>query len=189
MLLDALKDFEWQNEPENVRFNENGMVVLSRNKTDFWQSKGHHFQKDDGHFFFCESKGDFRLITKWKLNEPSDAFCQSGMMLRVDEKNWFKFSLMSENKEQSKLGSSLTVNGSSDWAVIDLPYPVTEIWYKLVRNQDDYIAYYSLDGVKYFQHRLFYLPSDQGRIKVGAYIASPQQSNFEACLEILDLEA
>lgn len=188
MLLDSLKDFEWYNEPEDVYFMETGMSVVSKSKTDFWQSKGHKFQKDDGHFFYTESKGDFRLIIKWRLEEPSDFFCQSGIMLRTDSQNWFKFSLMSENKEQAKLGSSLTISGSSDWAVIDLPNPVREIWYKLVRNQDDYIAYYSLDGKKYSQHRLLYLPSEQGKVKVGAYVASPQIKDFEACLEILDME-
>ena len=189
MLLDSLKDFEWYNEPENVRFNDAGMIVESRAGTDFWQSKNHNFIKDNGHFFFCEAKGDFRLIVKWCLSEAIGNFSQCGLMLRQDARNWFKFSLMSESAEKAKLGSSINYAGNSDWAVIDLPYPPTEIWYKLVRNQDDYIAYYSLDGVKYSQHRLFYMPSNQGKIKVGAYTAAPQQKDFEACLEILDFEA
>ena len=29
MLLDALKDFSWYNEPENVRFQEDGLLVDS----------------------------------------------------------------------------------------------------------------------------------------------------------------
>lgn len=38
MLLDALRDFEWLNEPLDVNFEEAGMRVLTHNKTDFWQS-------------------------------------------------------------------------------------------------------------------------------------------------------
>ena len=51
MLLTNLRDFEWYNEPEDVSFEERGMAVLTKNKTDFWQSKHHNFKKDDGHFF------------------------------------------------------------------------------------------------------------------------------------------
>lgn len=188
MLLDALKDFEWYNEAENVRFSEKGMLVESKPNTDFWQSKQHAFSKDNGHFFYMDASGDFRLIIKWSCDEI-EKFCQCGLMLRADEKNWFKISLLADNQDAQRIGSSLSKEMSSDWAIADLSYPVNEIWYKLIRNQDDYIAYYSLDGVKYFQHRLFYMPSEQGKIKVGAYIASPQKTKFEACLEILDFEA
>ena len=34
MLLDALRDFEWLNEPLDVNFEEAGMRVLTHNKTD-----------------------------------------------------------------------------------------------------------------------------------------------------------
>ena len=36
MLLDALKDFEWLNEPEEVYFGESGMKVKAMPDTDFW---------------------------------------------------------------------------------------------------------------------------------------------------------
>ena len=35
MLLDALRDFEWLNEPLDVNFDEMGMRVLTHDKTDF----------------------------------------------------------------------------------------------------------------------------------------------------------
>ncbi len=188
MLLDALKDFEWYNEPENVCFPEKGMMVTSKSQTDFWQSKQHNFSKDDGHFFYIETASDFRLIIKWSFN-LLEKFSQCGLMIRANPKEWFKISLLSDNKETYRIGSSLTKDGSSDWAINELTMPVNEIWYKLVRNQDEYIASYSLDGVKYHQHRLFYFPSKDGKVKTGAYIASPQTAKFNACLEILNLEA
>ena len=189
MLLDSLKDFEWYNEPKDVRFNETGMSVVCQEKTDFWQSAAHHFSKDDGHFFFSESKGDFCLIVKWVLDKPAESFSQCGIMLRADSQNWFKFGTMAENEDSPKLGSSLTKLGSSDWAVVNLSKPIKEMWYKLVRNQDDYIAYYSEDGIIYKQNRLFFLPAEMGKIKVGVYAASPQQKEFIANLEILNLVA
>ena len=38
MFLEQLRDFEWYNEPADVSFDERGMRVLSRARTDFWQS-------------------------------------------------------------------------------------------------------------------------------------------------------
>ncbi len=38
MLLDSLKDFFWLNEPANVRFVEEGMLVETLPETDFWES-------------------------------------------------------------------------------------------------------------------------------------------------------
>lgn len=187
MLLDALKDFEWYNEPENVRFNDVGMVVNTKPKTDFWQSTHHNFHKDNGHFFFTRINHDFSLIVKWHFDKAL-AFDQCGIMLRVDERNWFKMSLMSERADQPKLGTSLTNFGYSDWAVVELTQPLNEIWYKLQCRGGDYIAYYSLDGLQYHQLRLFHLVNDSGEIKVGAYTASPQRSDFECILEILNLE-
>ena len=43
MLLDALRDFTWYNEPHNVRFIEEGMIVEVAEQTDFWQSAAHIF--------------------------------------------------------------------------------------------------------------------------------------------------
>lgn len=186
MLLDALKDFEWYNEPENVRFNDWGMVINTKPKTDFWQSTHHNFKKDNGHFFFTRVSGDFSLVVKWHFDKAY-AFDQCGLMMRIDERNWFKASLMSETADKPKLGSSLTNFGYSDWAVLDLQTPVTEIWYKLICRQSDCIAYYSLDGQNYRQLRLFHLVNDGGEAKVGAYTAAPQRSDFECTLEVLDL--
>ncbi len=56
MLLDALKDFRWYNEPENVRFQEDGLLVDSLSETDFWANMAHRFNKDDGHFFIRQLK-------------------------------------------------------------------------------------------------------------------------------------
>lgn len=185
MLLDALKDFEWYNEPENVRFNDLGMVVTSRPKTDFWQSTHHQFHKDDGHFFFSRVNGDFTLDVKWHF-ENAGKFNQCGLMLRVDERNWFKLSLMSEKNEEPKLGTSLTNFGYSDWAILELAESIKDIWYRLKCYKGDYIAYYSLDGEVYKQLRLFHLVNDHSGIKVGAYVCSPQHSDFECVLELLN---
>lgn len=56
MLLDALRDFSWYNEPHNVRFIEEGMIVEVAEQTDFWQSAAHNFHRDNGHFFIRKNR-------------------------------------------------------------------------------------------------------------------------------------
>lgn len=82
--MEQLRDFEWYNEPADVSFDERGMRVLSRARTDFWQSLHHRFSKDDGHFFFTRKTGNFSCTVKWNF-ETDGSFDQCGIMLRIDE--------------------------------------------------------------------------------------------------------
>lgn len=187
MLLEQLRDFEWYNEPLDVSFDERGMKVLSRDKTDFWQSLHHKFYKDDGHFFFTRKTGNFVFTIRWDF-ETNGNFDQCGIMLRIDERNWFKASVMFENFRQPMLGSSVTNNGYSDWAAQDIPMGINQVWYKIKRINGDYIIYFSMDGIKFKQIRLFHLLNDFPEVKVGAYICSPQREGFEATLSQIDFD-
>lgn len=187
MNFELLEKFEWYNDPENVRFEQDGgMVIFAKKGGDFWQSVHRGFKKDDGHFFFCRENGDFSLTLKWNF-ERLEKFSQCGIMLRIDERNWFKASLMNENADENVLASSLSVGGHSDWSGFSLNKPVEEIWFKLSRVGDDYVFFYSLDGIKFVKQRMFYLKSYE-EVKAGAYIASPNQSDFCAELSHLKLD-
>lgn len=187
MLLEQLRDFEWYNEPLDVSFDERGMKVLSRDKTDFWQSLHHKFYKDDGHFFFTRKTGDFSLVIRWDF-ETNGNFDQCGIMLRIDERNWLKASVMFENFRQPMLGSCATNNGYSDWAAQDIPMGINQIWYKIKRIRGDYVIYFSLDGIKFKQIRMLHLLNDMPEVKVGAYVCSPQREGFEATLSQIDFD-
>lgn len=185
MHFEQLEKFEWYNDPENVRFENDAMVIFARNGTDFWQSIHRGFKKDDGHFFFCRQEGDFFLTLKWSF-EQIEKFSQCGVMLRIDERNWFKASLMNENEGCDVLATSLTIGGHSDWSGFNLNQKINEIWFRLNRVGDDYILSYSLDGIKFVKIKMFYLQSYED-VKVGAYIASPNEVNFSAMLSNLKL--
>ena len=184
MHFEQLENFEWYNDPENVRFENDAMVIYARADTDFWQSIRRGFKKDDGHFFFCRQNGDFFLTLKWKFNQLEKS-SQCGLMLRIDERNWFKASLMNEQSGNNVFVTSLTVGGHSDWSGFNLGESVNELWFRLNRVGDDYIFSYSLDGVKFVKQRMFYLKSYE-EVKVGAYIASPKQNDF--CAELSHLK-
>ncbi len=180
MHFEVLENFEWLNDPENVRFEDDSMIIYARQGTDFWQSVHRGFRKDDGHFFFCRQTGDFFLTFKWRFGDL-DKFSQCGVMVRIDERNWFKASLMNEYRDSSVLASSLTIGGHSDWSGFNFANDVCEIWFRLNRVGDDYIASYSLDGIQFTKFRMFYMQSYED-IKAGAYIASPNRENF--CAEL-----
>ena len=72
--------------------------------------------------------------------------------------------------------------GYSDLAVQDIPKDTKEIWYKLRRVNGDYLIFYSLDGVKFQQIRVFHFINDMSEVKGGAYISSPKKKSFRATL-------
>lgn len=187
MLLDSLKHFSWYNEPLDVRFREEGMLVASKTATDFWQNAVHHFHKDDGHFFYTEKSGNFTLTLQWYSQEPV-AFAQCGLMIRGDNLNWAKVGILSPSLQQPQIGSVVTSQGYSDWAVAHLAEYQPKLWYKVKVRNGDCIFYYSLDGESFMQIRQFHLPNYNGSLKVGAYVCSPQLSGFNCILQSIDFD-
>ena len=185
MNFEALEKFEWFNDPENVRFESNAMVIYAKPGTDFWQSVHRGLSKDNAHFFFSRQNDDFILTLNWKF-EKKEQFCQCGLMVRIDEKNWFKVSLMSEVSGQEVLVSSLTVNGHSDWCGFGINENVSDVWFRLQRVDNDYTLFYSFDGIVYTRLRMFYLQNIED-VKVGAYIANPSRNDFSAELNSIKL--
>lgn len=186
MNFEVLESFDWYNEPGNVRFEDGAMLVFARDGVDFWQSIHRGLKKDDAHFFYSRKDGDFSLTLKWSFSEIGSR-SQCGIMLRIDERNWFKAFITKSEYNENILSSSLTNGGHSDWSGFDLKQNIDCIWFRLVREQDDYILYYSLDGIRFLNNRIFYLKSYED-VKVGAYIASPCQNNFSARLSDIKFE-
>ena len=182
MILEGLLDFEWLNEPENVVLSNGQMTVEAAANTDFWQSVHHGLKKDNGSFFFKRINGDFQLTLKWSF-ENGTCFNQCGIMVRADERNWFKSSLLSPDEHHLEIGTCLTLSGHSDWAGAKIKRMPSEIYFKLKRKGDDFVCSYSFDGQKYVQLRQFYLKGADDELKAGAYIAAPQSQPFKAVLK------
>ena len=184
MLLENLQKFEWINDPADVRFTETGMMVEAKGRTDFWQNKYRKIAMDSGHFFYAYKTGDFTLIVRWTVQwtlEALSPFGQCGIMVRIDDKNWIKASVMG-----NKLGSAVTQSGLSDWAMQDLPDDTPQIWYKIKKSGRDYAIYYSTDGTTFTQIRLTSFIIEDVEVKIGAYICSPNQEGFKAVLNEIE---
>lgn len=181
MLLDSLKDFSWYNEPADVSFGEDGMTVETEPETDFWQSLHHNIHKDNGHFFFTRKNGDFTLTLKWRFADivSSD---QCGIMLRIDSLNWIKTGLLTTDLRHPQLGSVVTLNGISDWAIYPLAELPQNLWLRLQRRGKDFLLFASVDGEDFFLLRMCGLPHLGDEAKVGAYACSPQKHSFVCTL-------
>lgn len=186
MLLDSLKHFSWYNEPSNVRFVEEGMLVETMPQTDFWQAAHRGFRKDDGHFFYTEKQGDFEMLLNWRFGSAV-ASDQCGLMVRIDSRNWAKIGLLSPNISVPQIGCVITAEGTSDWSSHYLPSMLSECWFKVVRRGGDFLFFYSTDGEKYIQCRLFHLEKAASDIKAGAYCCAPQNHNFECILQNINM--
>ena len=69
--------------------------------------------RDNGHFFNCETNGDFTAELRVRA-QYDELYDQAGIMVRIDDAHWVKAGIeMSDGK--ALLSSVLTV-GQSDWA-------------------------------------------------------------------------
>ena len=170
MNFEILEKFDWYNDPENVRFEDDGMCVYAKSNTDFWQSLHRGYRKDDGHLFFCREKGDFEVVLKWSF-EKKQEFLQCGVMVRIDERNWCKGGIEKETSDNRVLFSSFTKEGHSNWARGNDLGDIDEVWFKVVRVQNEYSMFYSLDGNSFIKFAMFYMENFED-IKVGGYICS-----------------
>ena len=187
MLLDQLRDFEWLNEPAEVNFSDGGMSVLAVKGSDFWQNKTRRVKKDDGHFFFARKCGNFSLVVQWHFSPMCDSQ-QCGLMVRFDEQNWAKLSIMTDNPDFPKLGSCVCNSGYTDWASQAIAPDICDIWFMIKRINGDYLMFYSTDGLSFRQIRLFNFINEDVEIKAGAYICSPKNEGFEAVLNKIDFD-
>lgn len=187
MLLENIREFNWLNEPQNVGFIEEGILITTKPQTDFWQSVDYNFFKDNGHFFATSKEQDFSAVTKWHFSSIKDS-AQCGIMARSDAQNWLKAGILSPNPTKPQLGVVVSNQGSSDWSVIDLPTSVKDIWLKIRRRGNDFIVCYSLDGQTFNQIRMLHLPKILRVIDIGAYACSPKDESFECILEDIDIK-
>lgn len=187
MRLDALVDFEWLNEPQEVYFFEGGVKITALPKTEFWHSCRQNFHKDNGHLFFRRISGNFSLTIKWCFDDIS-SLCQCGIMGRIDEFNWFKASIMSEENDNSFIGSSVTQLGSSDLSMQQINDECKEIWYRLEQNDDEMLISYSFDGNTFKQLRMFEILKDYDELLVGAYVCCPRNKRFTAVLSSIEFD-
>lgn len=115
----------WLNEPAEWHLDSGALNAVTDHKTDFWRETHYGFTRDSGHFFHCETAGDFtaQLRVRARYDELYD---QAGIMVRLDHAHWVKAGI--EMSDGSALLSSVLTAGQSDWATGAYPHDPTDFW-------------------------------------------------------------
>ena len=163
--------FYWFNEPDRFNFSD-GLEIYTNEKTDFWQKTHYGFERDDGHCLFTRVPGDFSLYTHVEY-KPETQYDQCGLMVRTDKENWIKVSTEYESKQVSRLGSVVTNLGYSDWATQDISSDYKEMWYRINKEDKDFLLEFSFDGEVWSQMRIAHLHMVKKELEVGVYACSP----------------
>ncbi|GLO62532.1 hypothetical protein MACH09_30400 [Vibrio sp. MACH09] len=185
---------EWLYPPKRYSVTSDTVSITTDPETDFWQRSYYGFRNDNAPALQLESSENFTFTAKVTF-EYQSMFDQCGLIIYLDNNNWFKASIEYENEQFSRLGSVVTNLGYSDWATTDIPLP-DHIWYRLSRRGADFLIESSLDGVTFKQMRIFHLHSlgettaEMGQcnppmpatntVKFGLYACSPMKSSFTA---------
>jgi hypothetical protein len=182
---DIFNQMTWLHEP-TWRRDSGSLVVSTRHDSDFWQRTHYGFQRDNGHALLKEVAGNFTIRGRFQFN-PNAQYDQCGILLRVDENDWFKCSIEYENPSDSRLGSVLTRDGYSDWATQDISSDVKNIWYDVQVKDSDITARFSHDGNTFKQMRICRLNIADRRLFAGIYGCSPIGNGFEFTVSNLSI--
>lgn len=164
----------------NINIQDNILEFVTQPSTDLWQNTYYNFQHDNAPFVQMKiSEKYFSFTVKVKYFSKR-RFDQAGIILYLDSENWLKASVEYENEKFQRLGSVVTNNGFSDWATVDIPSEVKEMYYRLSRRENDFCIENSLDGVNYKQMRICHLYNANDEISMGVYACSPEESSFKA---------
>ena len=178
-------NFFWFNEPQKYFFKQ-GLTLVTKPKTDFWQSTHYGFQRDDGHCLLTNMREDFSIKTQTEYH-PVSKYDQCGLIARIDNKNWLKCSVEYESSQISRLGSVVTNRGFSDWATQDISSNLNMMFYRINKRGKDFLIEHSLDGNQWHQMRITHLHEFKDAIDIGVYACSPIGNEFQCNFRFIEL--
>ncbi|HJB18948.1 MAG TPA: DUF1349 domain-containing protein [Candidatus Bariatricus faecipullorum] len=176
-----LNDFTWTREPESFKVEADRVEITTKPHTDLWQRTYYHFRNDNAPVFQMETEEPyFSFVARTDFSESHHRFDQCGIVMYLDSENWLKASVEYENSAYQHLGSVVTNAGYSDWATTEIKADVKVMWYRFSRREDDYCIECSEDGITFHQMRICHMNKGAGKIRVGIYACSPEDSSFTA---------
>ncbi|MFF6787495.1 regulation of enolase protein 1 (concanavalin A-like superfamily) [Streptomyces filamentosus] len=111
-------DGTWLNPPLRTETDSGGLVVTTRNRSDFWRTTSYGFVKDDGHAlltaFPAASAVEVTFIAQFDT-----LYDQAGLMIRVDENTWIKAGV--EMTDGVPHVGAVVTSGKSDWSLSPVP--------------------------------------------------------------------
>lgn len=160
----------WLNPPLHVESDGQGIVVTTRDCSDFWRTTHYGFVRDTGHALLMElAVGSAVEVTfQADFEVPYD---QAGVMVRTDESNWIKSGV--ELTHGSPHVGAVVTRNCSDWSLAPVPEWAGR-WtsVRVSRGADAVTIRARCDGEDWRMVRLVPLAGDT-RSSAGPYCCSP----------------
>lgn len=179
VMAQSLEKMQWFNEPEKWEVKNNTLSMYVTPQSDYWRISHYGFTVDDAPFLYGTYGGEFEVKVKIS-GEYKERFDQSGLMLRIDHKNYIKAGIEFVDGKYNL--STVVTHKTSDWSVITLEKSVPFIWIKAVRRLDAVEVFYSFDNKNYVMMRNAWL-QDNCPVMVGLMGACPDGNGFNAKFE------
>lgn len=175
-MAQSLEKMQWFNEPEKWEIKNNSLSMSVTPQSDYWRISHYGFTVDDAPFLYTTYGGEFEVKVKIS-GDYKVRFDQSGLMLRIDHKNYIKAGIEFVDGKYNL--STVVTHKTSDWSVITLEKPVQYVWIKAVRRLDAVEVFYSFDDKEYVMMRNAWL-QDNRPVMVGLMGACPDGNGFNA---------
>lgn len=199
--MNPLAGAQWLNPPEVSSFTADTITITTAPGTDFWQRTFYGFRAANAPAAMIEVDHNVTLSVRVRADYQR-RYDQAGIILWVDEDNWFKASVEHEDADGGRLGSVLTTAGYSDWTTRDVP-PLSQVRFRLSRRGPDF-RLEARTAQEWEQLRIFHVAAlgdtDPGwasasaddipaaPVRLGVYACSPEDSSFTARFDELGLQ-
>jgi regulation of enolase protein 1 (concanavalin A-like superfamily) len=111
-------DAAWLNPPAEAVADDAGLLVTTREGSDFWRTTSYGFIRDDGHALLTPFPAGTAVEVTF-VADFTELYDQAGALVRVDAGTWIKAGVeMSDGQPQ--LGAVVT-HGTSDWSLAPVP--------------------------------------------------------------------
>lgn len=194
-------DAEWLNAPIVGSITAAGVSLDTEPHTDFWQRTFYGFRASNAPAALVEVPENVTFSVRVRASYQR-RYDQAGIIVWIDELNWFKASIEFEGASCGRLGSVLTTDGHSDWATRDVSV-VPQVWWQLSRRGPDFLLQAKLHD-QWEQLRMFHVAAlgpTQGQwgqlpasdvpaspVRMGVYACSPEDSSFSVWFDQMTME-
>jgi regulation of enolase protein 1 (concanavalin A-like superfamily) len=166
----------WLNPPLAASVDPQGLVVTTRDRSDFWRTTSYGFVRDDGHALLTDLP-DGSAVEVAFLAAFDELYDQAGVMVRVDAHNWIKAGIeMSDGVPQ--LGAVVT-REVSDWSVAPVPeWAGREVTVRVSRAGDALTVRARCEDQPWRLVRLAPLSPD-AHAQAGPFCCSPEREGLQ----------
>ncbi|MEV6006534.1 DUF1349 domain-containing protein [Streptomyces sp. NPDC051976] len=168
-------DASWLNPPAEAVADTEGLLVTTREGSDFWRTTSYGFVRDDGHALLTAFPPGSAVEVTF-VADFTELYDQAGALVRVDAETWIKAGVeLSDGHPQ--LGAVVT-HGTSDWSLAPVPeWAGHEVTVRVSRSADAVTVRARRADGPWRMVRLAWLdPAAEAR--AGLFCCSPQRAGL-----------